>query len=369
MRQDNPTGIVPLLRTPTRTSVSTTVTNLFLDALASRTGPRPPFWFMRQAGRYLPEYREIRAQADGFLDLCYTPERAARVTLQPIERFRPDAAILFSDILVIPHAIGQEVGFVEGTGPVLTPVTGGADLAKLDPSRTLDHLAPVFETVRLVRAELPEDVALIGFAGAPWTVATYMVEGGSSRDFNAVKSWAIRARDEFATLMDLLVASTADYLVAQVEAGAQALQLFDTWAGAVPAADFDDWVIAPTGRIVAAVKARAPGVPVIGFARGIGARTEAYIRGTGVDAVGLDSGISAAAAATTLQPICPVQGNLDPSYLMVGGDEMERAANEILDALADGPFVFNLAHGIHKDTPFAHVERLAELVRSRGAVA
>ena len=318
---------------------------------------------MRQAGRYLPEYREIRAQADGFLDLCYTPERAARVTLQPIERFRPDAAILFSDILVIPDAIGQEVGFVEGTGPVLTPVTSGADLAKLDPGRTLEHLAPVFETVTRVRAELPDDVALIGFAGAPWTVATYMVEGGSSRDFNAIKSWAVRERADFAVLMDILVASTTDYLVAQVEAGAQALQLFDTWAGAVPANDFDAWVISPTARIVAGVKACAPDVPIIGFARGVGDRLEGYIRGTGVDAVGLDASMTAGEAATKIQPICPVQGNLDPAYLMVGGEEMERAAREILDELGKGSFVFNLAHGIHKDTPFAHVERLADIVR------
>jgi uroporphyrinogen decarboxylase len=339
------------------------VSNLFLNALSGKTGLRPPFWFMRQAGRYLPEYREIRAQASGFLDLCYTPERAARVTLQPIERFRPDAAILFSDILVIPDAIGQEVGFVEGTGPVLTPVTSGADLAKLDPRRTLAHLAPVFETVSRVREELSDDVALVGFAGAPWTVATYMIEGGSSRDFNAVKSWAVRDRADFESLMDILVTSTTEYLVAQVEAGAQALQLFDTWAGAVPANDFDAWVIAPTARIIAGVKALAPDVPIIGFARGIGDRLEGYIRGTGVDAVGLDASMTAAEVATKIQPICPVQGNLDPAYLMVGGDEMERAVREILDALGAGPFVFNLAHGIHKDTPFSHVERLAEIVR------
>ncbi|MFB0922913.1 MAG: uroporphyrinogen decarboxylase family protein, partial [Alphaproteobacteria bacterium] len=187
------------------------MTNLFLDTLAGKTGPRPPFWFMRQAGRFLPEYREVRAQADGFLDLCYTPERAARVTLQPIERFRPDAAILFSDILVIPHALGQNVSFVEGHGPKLEPIQTAADLARLDPGRTHDHLAPVFETVRLVRAELPDDVALIGFAGSPWTVATYMIEGGSTRDFNTVKSWAITHRDAFATMLDLLVESTTAY--------------------------------------------------------------------------------------------------------------------------------------------------------------
>jgi len=340
------------------------VTNLFLDTLAGKTGPRPPFWFMRQAGRYLPEYREVRAKADGFLDLCYTPDRAARVTLQPIERFRPDAAILFSDILVVPHAIGQNVGFVEGKGPVLEPVQSARDLAALDPGRTLDHLAPVFETVRLVRAELPDDVALIGFAGAPWTVATYMIEGGSTRDFNTVKSWAISNRSEFSTLLDLLVESTSAYLIAQVEAGAQALQLFDTWASAVPAAEFDNWVCGPTARIVAAVKAKAPDTPIIGFARGIGPRLPDYIRQTGIDAVGLDSSISPAEAARDIQPICPVQGNLDPAYLLAGGLEMEDAALEVLEGLKGAPFVFNLAHGINKETPPAHVERLAEIIHN-----
>lgn len=338
------------------------MTNLFLDALAGKTGPRPPFWFMRQAGRYLPEYREIRAQANGFLDLCYTPERAARVTLQPIERFRPDAAILFSDILVVPHALGQDVGFVEGRGPVLAPIRTPDDLLPLDPSRTLEHLAPVFETVRLTRAELPQDVALIGFSGAPWTVATYMIEGGSTRDFNTVKSWAISNRDAFETMMDLLVESTSIYLKAQIDAGAQALQIFDTWASAVPAAEFRNWVSKPTARIVSAVKAHAPDVPVIGFARGIGARLPEYIRETGIDAVGLDSAISPAQAASDIQPICPVQGNLDPSYLLAGGEQMEHAAEEILSALSGGPFVFNLAHGINKETPAAHVERLAEII-------
>lgn len=319
---------------------------------------------MRQAGRYLPEYRDIRAQANGFLDLCYTPDRAARVTLQPIERFQADAAILFSDILVIPHAMGQTVGFVEGTGPRLDPIQSAQNLAALDPGQTLKKLAPVFETVRLVRAELPEDVALIGFSGAPWTVATYMIEGGSTRDFNTVKSWAIRHRQDFSIMLDLLMDSTAMYLKAQIDAGAQALQIFDTWASAVPASDFDDWVINPTARIVAAVKAHAPDVPIIGFARGIGARLPDYIRGTGIDAVGLDSSITLAEAVNDIQPICPVQGNLDPAYLLAGGAEMEHAALQILQALSGGPFVFNLAHGINKETPPAHVERLAEIVKT-----
>jgi len=340
------------------------VTNLFLDALAGKTGSRPPFWFMRQAGRYLPEYREIRAQANGFLDLCYTPDRAARVTLQPIERFQADAAILFSDILVIPHAMGQTVDFVEGTGPKLDPIQTTQDLLALDPGKILEKLAPVFETVRLARAELPDEVALIGFSGAPWTVATYMIEGGSTRDFNTVKSWAISNRQEFAIMLDLLVESTAMYLKAQIDAGAQALQIFDTWASAVPASDFGDWVINPTARIVSAVKEHAPEVPIIGFARGIGSRLPDYIRGTGIDAVGLDSSISLVEAANDIQPICPVQGNLDPAYLLSGGAEMERAVTDVLEALSGGPFVFNLAHGINKETPPAHVERLAEIVKN-----
>jgi uroporphyrinogen decarboxylase len=321
---------------------------------------------MRQAGRYLPEYRELRAQADGFLDLCYTPERAARITLQPVERFRPDAAILFSDILVVPDAMGQQVGFVEGRGPVLDPIVTRADLAALDPGRTVEALAPVFETVRLVRAGLPEGVALIGFAGAPWTVATYMIEGGTSRDFNAVKRWAIANRADFDTLLDMLVASTSAYLRAQVDAGAQALQLFDTWASAVPAAEFTRWVTGPTRRIVEAVKAHAPDVPVIGFARGIGPRLADYVRDSGIDAVGLDSAISPADAARDIQPLCPVQGNLDPAYLLAGGAEMESAARDVLSALSGGPFVFNLAHGINKDTRPEHVEALAALIHGWG---
>ncbi len=342
------------------------MTNLFLDALSGKTTPRPPFWFMRQAGRYLPEYREVRAQANGFLDLCYTPERASRVTLQPIERFRPDAAILFSDILVVPHALGQDVGFVEGRGPVLEPVRSAAELGMLGADEVLDRLAPVFETVRLVRAELPEDVALIGFSGAPWTVATYMIEGGSSRDFNEVKAWAIANRDVFAAMLDLLEEATARYLIAQVDAGAQALQIFDTWASAVPAAEFTEWVIGPTARIIRAVRDAHPDVPIIGFARGIGPRLEEYIRETGIDAVGLDSAISPREAAERIQPLCPVQGNLDPAYLLAGGEEMEDAARAVLGALDGGPFIFNLAHGINKDTPPVHVERLAEMVHQWG---
>ncbi len=259
-------------------------------------------------------------------------------------------------------------GFVEGRGPVLAPVRSAAELGMLGGDEVLDRLAPVFETVRLVRAELPDGVALIGFSGAPWTVATYMIEGGSSRDFNEVKGWAISNRDVFADMLDLLEKATARYLIAQVEAGAQALQIFDTWASAVPAAEFSGWVIGPTARIVRAVK-ESVNVPIIGFARGIGPRLEEYIRETGIDAVGLDSAISPHEAAERIQPICPVQGNLDPAYLLAGGEDMEDAAREVLGALDGGPFIFNLAHGINKDTPPAHVERLAEMVYQWGSGA
>ena len=320
---------------------------------------------MRQAGRYLPEYREIRTQAKDFLDLCYTPDRAARVTLQPIERFRPDAAILFSDILVIPDALGQQVRFVEGRGPVLEPISGPDDVTTLSTGRVLEHLAPVFETVRLTRAELPADVALIGFAGAPWTVATYMFEGGSTRDFNTVKARAIGDPETFDRLLDLLVDSTSQYLKAQVDAGAQALQLFDTWASAVPASLFGGWVTEPTRRIVEIVKAHAPDVPVIGFARGIGPRIPDYVTQTGIDAVGLDSAVTEK-EALAIQAHVPVQGNLDPAFVLAGGRPMEDEARRIISELSHGPFVFNLAHGINKDTPHENVEQLAEIIRSGG---
>lgn len=345
------------------------VTPLLLQALSGHAIARPPFWFMRQAGRYLPEYREVRAQAGSFLDLCYNPELAVRVTLQPIERFRPDAAILFSDILVIPHALGQSLRFEEGRGPLLDAVRSREGLAGLSGAKFETTLAPVLETVAGVRAALPEDVALIGFAGAPWTVATYMVEGGTSRDFATVKSWALRDPEAFGDLLDMLVSSTADYLCAQIAAGAQAVQLFDTWAGAVPAGAFERLVIDPTRRIVEAVRKSHPHTPVIGFARGVGVRTMDYAEQTGLDAVGLDSAYPASEAARTLQPRLPVQGNLDPAYLHVGGEAMASAAQDILDALGYGPFVFNLGHGVQVGTPPEHVEALAEQVRNWSGAA
>ena len=321
---------------------------------------------MRQAGRYLPEYREIRQNVASFLDLCYAPELAAEVTVQPVRRFHPDAAILFSDILVIPDALGQSVRFGEGVGPQLEPVRSMSDLENLSSDKTNTHLSPIFETVRQVKSQLPDDVALLGFAGAPWTVATYMVEGGTSRDFAQTKTWARKDPEGFDCLLALLVSATSDYLIGQVEAGADALQLFDTWAGAVPADQFDRCVISPTRQIIANVRRAKPGAKFIGFPRGIGPAIAHFAAATGVDCVGIDSALSPAYAAKELQPTYAVQGNLDPMALLAGGDAMLNAAAGIIEALGDGPFIFNLGHGVVPQTPPEHVEALAEFIRSGG---
>jgi uroporphyrinogen decarboxylase len=325
----------------------------------------PPVWLMRQAGRYLPEYRELRAGVNGFLELCFTPALAAEVTLQPVRRYGLDAAILFSDILVVPAALGQPVTFVEGEGPRLDPVADAAGLGRLSPARLHDVLAPVYETVDRVKGALSPETALIGFAGAPWTVACYMVEGGGSKDFAAVRTFAFADPAGFARLVELLVDTTAAYLVRQIAAGAETVQLFDSWAGVLPEAAFRRWVIAPTREIVARVKARAPGVPVIGFPRGAGVLYEAYAAETGVDAVGLDPTVPLAWARDRLQARLPVQGNLDPMLLVAGGTALEEGVSAILAALGDGPLVFNLGHGVHLTTPPEHVGALVEQVRAR----
>jgi len=331
-----------------------------LRALSGQAQPRLPVWLMRQAGRYLPEYHATRARAGSFLNLCYNPALAAEVTLQPIRRYGLDAAILFSDILVVPHALGQALNYVEGEGPKLDPVTDAGGIDRLSADRLHQVLGPVYETVGRVAAALPPETALIGFAGAPWTVATYMVEGGGSKEYAAVKGLAFGARETFARLIDLLVEATGAYLLRQIQAGAEAVQLFDSWAGVLPEAEFERWVIAPTRRIVDAVRAEAPGVPVIGFPRGAGLLYERYLAGTGVDAVGLDTTVPPGWAARALQPKAAVQGNLDPVLLLTGGEAMIRAADAIVEALADGPFVFNLGHGVLQRTP---PEQVAALVR------
>jgi uroporphyrinogen decarboxylase len=330
--------------------------------LANAVAP-PPLWLMRQAGRYLPEYREVRARAGGFLELCYTPALAAEVTLQPIRRYGFDAAILFSDILVVPDALGQKVAFLEGEGPRLEPIRTGADVARLERARTATKFGLVCETVERLRRVLPAETALIGFCGAPWTVATYMAEGSGSSDQAAARLWAYRDRDGFAGLIDLLVEVSVEYLAGQVAAGADALQIFDSWAGSLPDDEFEAWVVAPTRAIVAQLEARCPGVPIIGFPRGAGPRAAAYVRRTGVDAIGCDTAMPLGAMAQLAVDGVVAQGNLDPLLLVAGGARLERRVEQILEAMRGKPFVFNLGHGIVPETPPEHVARLVELVR------
>lgn len=337
-----------------------------IDALRGKKTERVPCWFMRQAGRYLPEYRELRAKAGSFLDLCFTPDMAAEVTLQPIRRFDMDAAILFSDILVVPYGLGQQVGFVQGEGPKLDAIRTADDLSKLDIDAVNAHVAPVFETVRRVRAELPDDKALLGFAGSPWTVACYMLHGGSSKDSGFAGPCRMATENDalLDAVIDILVPSTVGYLSEQVKAGADAVQLFDSWAGLLPPEAFAKYAIAPTRKIVDAFRALHPDTPVIGFPRGADRLYPDYIRATGIDAVGLDQGVDLDYAKTGLQPLCPVQGNLDPELLLAGGDAMRDAARDILDALSGGPFIFNLGHGVIKETPPEHVAQLCDVIRN-----
>jgi uroporphyrinogen decarboxylase len=319
---------------------------------------------MRQAGRYLPEYRKVRADAGTFLDLCYNPPLACEVTLQPLRRYAMDAAILFSDILVIPDALGRTVEFKQGEGPVLNPMTGIEDVEALDCSAVLSHLAPVLETVRLISGQLPDATALIGFCGAPWTVATYMIEGGSSKDYSKTKQWAYGQPDVFQALMDKLVEASSAYLIAQIDAGAEAVQIFDSWAGVLPEAEFRRWVMAPIAAMVAKIKAVHPTVPVIGFPRGAGLLYEDFARDVGCDAVSLDTTVPLDWAAKVIQPLVTVQGNLDPIHLLTGGEAMDQAIDKILNTLGRGPFIFNLGHGITPPTPPENVARLADRIRA-----
>ncbi|HYM33525.1 MAG TPA: uroporphyrinogen decarboxylase [Candidatus Cybelea sp.] len=336
---------------------------LLLRALSGETLTRPPVWLMRQAGRYLPEYRELRTRAGSFLELCYTPELAAEVTLQPIRRFGFDAAILFADLPLVADALGQKLDYRDGEGPVLEPVRSVGDLARLDLARLHPRLAPVYETVRRVAQALPNDVALIGFAGAPWTVATYMVEGGGSPDHAITKRWALGDPEGFQRLIDLLSDAIAQYLLKQIEAGAEAVQVFDSWAGALPASDFRRWCIEPVARIVRTLKAQYPDVPVIAFPRGAGMHYAGFARSTGADAVSLDSAVPLEWAREHVQRDGCVQGNLDPQVLVIGGEAMRRETDRILQILGRGPLVFNLGHGIVPATPLEHVARLVEQVK------
>ncbi len=347
-------------------SVSGTIKPL-LRALRGEATIPPPIWLMRQAGRYLPEYRALRERAGDFLKLCLTPELAAEATLQPIKRFPLDAAIVFSDILIVLHALGQRLEYRDGEGPVLEAVRSIESLTQLDPSRFDDKIAPVGHTIELVRAALGPETTLIGFAGGPWTVASYMVEGHATRDFAAAKHWAFSDPDGFSLLIDRLVEATVTYLDRQIRAGAEVVQLFDSWAGVLPEAEFRRWVIAPTKRIAEALREAHPGVPLIGFPRGAGLMYRAYFIETGVDALGMDAMVPLSVTRKNLQPIGPVQGNLDPLLLLAGGKAMTNAAIAILGQLAGGPFVFNLGHGIVPETPPDHVAELIDLVHRFGS--
>ncbi len=334
---------------------------LLLRTLSGENTTERPVWLMRQAGRYLPEYRALRASKGGFLNLVYDSEAAAEITLQPIRRFGFDGAILFSDILIVPYAMGQDLQFLVGEGPHLSPRLLDASLDSL--SAVPERLSPIYETVRQVKAALPADKTLLGFAGSPWTVATYMVAGEGSRDQHDTRALAYRDRVGFQAIIDAIVAVTVEYLIGQIQAGAEAVQLFDSWSGSLAPSEFERWVIAPNAAIVRQLKARFPDVPVIGFPKGAGEKLAAYARETGVDAIGIDETIDPFWAARELPTGMPVQGNLDPLLLLAGGEELERQALRILDAFADRPHVFNLGHGIGQTTPVEHVGQLLALVR------
>ena len=334
-----------------------------LDVLNHQPRSPPPIWLMRQAGRYLPEYRALREKAGDFLTLCFTPDLAAEVTLQPVRRFGFDAAILFSDILVIPHALGQAVRFAVGEGPQLDPIADRQALMRL--RLELDHgvLAPIYETIRRVKASLAPDVALLGFCGAPWTVASYMIAGHGTPDQQPARMFAYGDPEAFAGLIDKLVDASAAYLVRQLQAGVDAVQIFDTWAGVLPAEEFARWCIGPAQRIVAKVRSHVPDAKVIGFPRGAGAGLLRYVEDVPVDAVGLDWMADPAFVRDQIQWRVPVQGNLDPLALLAGGSALDQGVDNILAAFSERPFIFNLGHGILPQTPIAHVERMIARVR------
>ncbi|MGC2809548.1 MAG: uroporphyrinogen decarboxylase [Bradyrhizobium sp.] len=336
----------------------------FIEVLSGRRQRVPPIWMMRQAGRYLPEYRALRAKAGSFLDLCFTPDYAAEVTLQPIRRFNFDAAIIFSDILVVPYALGRAVRFEAGEGPRLDPLDTPELVATLAAQADFSRLEPVYEALRRVRRELDPQVALIGFCGAPWTVATYMVAGQGTPDQAPARIMAYRHPEAFAKIVDVLVENSIQYLLGQLKAGADALQIFDTWAGVLPPREFERWSVEPTRRIVEAVRAKVPGAKIIGFPRGAGALLPAYVGSTGVDAVSIDWAAEQSLIRERVQSRVAVQGNLDPLALIAGGAALDRAIDDVLANYAGGRLVFNLGHGILPETPIAHVQQMLRRVRS-----
>jgi len=335
---------------------------LLLDTLKGANSARRPIWLMRQAGRYLPEYRALRAEKGGFLALVYDPAAAAEITLQPIRRFGFDGAILFSDILIVPYAMGQDLEFLAGEGPRMSPRL--VDKALQGLQAVPERLSPIYATVRRVAAALEPQRTLLGFAGSPWTIATYMVAGEGSRDQHETRAYAYRDVQGFQAIIDAIVATTIEYLSGQIHAGAEAVQLFDSWAGSLAPAEFERWVIAPTATIAAAIHERHPGVPVIGFPKGAGGKLGAYARETGVDALGLDETVDPLWAAREVPESMPVQGNLDPLLLLAGGDELTARTHTVLEAFAGRPHIFNLGHGIGQTTPIEHVEQVLRLVRA-----
>lgn len=334
---------------------------ILLDTMRGQRSDHIPLWLMRQAGRYLPEYRALRADKGGFLELVYDSDAAAEVTVQPIDRFGFDGAILFSDILIIPYAMGQKLEFLAGEGPKLSPTLVDHALSSLE--AVPERLSPIYSTVTKVRERLGPETTLLGFAGSPWTVATYMVAGEGSRDQHQTRAMAYQNPEAFGEIIHAIADLTIEYLVGQINAGAEAVQLFDSWSGSLAPTEFERWVIAPNAKIVAALAERCPDVPVIGFPKGAGEKLPAYIRETGVNAAGLDETIDPLWAAKALPDSLPVQGNLDPLMLLSGGPALEKAAKRILEAFADRPHVFNLGHGIGQFTPIAHVEELVAIIR------
>lgn len=340
-----------------------TGTKPLLRVLRSERQDVPPVWMMRQAGRYLPEYRAVRAKAGGFLDLCFNPELAAEVTLQPVRRFGFDAAILFSDILVVPLALGRKLWFAEGEGPRLEPLSDAAAVMSLRSAPDQDVLGPIYETVRRVKTALPKETTFIGFCGAPWTVATYMVAGRGTPDQAPAKELSARAPEAFEHLVECLVDASVEYLVRQLDAGVEVVQIFDTWAGSLPPNGFERWCVQPTKALVAKLRARKPGTKVIGFPRGAGRNIPRYVDETGVDAVSLESEIDRNFARDAIQSRVPVQGNVDPQILLAGGAGLDREVDDVLAHFSDGPFIFNLGHGILPQTPIPHVEQMLKRVR------
>jgi len=336
-----------------------------LDVLSGHRMAVPPLWLMRQAGRYLPEYRELRVRAGSFLDLCFTPAFAAEATLQPIRRFRFDAAILFSDILVVPYALGRRVSFEAGEGPRLDPLEDAREVDRLPEQPDPRALEPVYQAIRLVKKELEPCTALLGFCGAPWTVATYMIAGRGTADQAPARLFAYRKPEALTRLIDRLVSASVQYLVQQFRAGVDAVQIFDTWAGVLPSAQFAAWCIAPVRRIVAEVRRQVPEAKIIGFPRGAGTSLAAFVNNVPVDAVGLDWSVDAAFVRDALPSSLAVQGNLDPLVLLAGGAALDRAVDTVLANFSGRPFIFNLGHGILPETPIAHVEQMVGRVRQQ----